>query len=175
MEINKYDLGLERCERIAKAKKKYEKLKEGLQEFNSGLRRLGYKKDVEKGPIKLIETIDEIFSCQEAVEFLDKETYCKYFRKLQEFDSVYDDTRECCHVIGSDFCSLSLCEFVWLGIELLDIGTYDSLIFSEFPCTEEVFCSGYFGYYENENANETRVTGPEECWEFLKKEYEELD
>lgn len=174
MELAKYNLGLDRAEKLVAAKEKYEELKGALRKFNEGLRKIGYNINVYKEPVKLLNLIDEIFESQEAVEFLDKKTYCKYFRALQEIDAVYDETRDCCHKIGSDFCSLNLCEFTWLGVDLLDIGTYDSAIFADYPCTQEMFANGYFEYGETEDSEMTRVDTPEKCWEFLKKEYEEL-
>ena len=173
--MNKYDLGLARIEKLGKLKETYDKLLDGLNEFNDGLRKLGYGKHMGTAK-KVVKLINEIINSFPAVEFLDKSSYVDFFNRIKEIDEISEGMKECCRTIGSDFCSFSLFEFICLAIDLLEIATYDSLICPDYPCTGEMFFSGKFSYYEaNNETKEIVVDTPEKCWEYLKENYEALE
>lgn len=174
--MNKYEVGLERIELIAKSKERYKDLLKGLEDFNKILIDIGYNSKVKRGPRKITQLIENIFYELNESEFLEKDKYCSYFKELKNIDDIFYKGKEACRVIGSDFCSLELCEFIWLGIDLLQIGTYDNIICPDYPSTEEIFSNGSFSYYEQLNSDkEIIIDSIEKCWDFLKKSYDDLD
>lgn len=174
--MRKGELGLERINKLDELEKKYNILKEGLDTFNQALYELGYDRKVLKGPNRILNILDKIFKSFQGVEFLDKETYIIFLNELKDIDSIYDNAKEACRIIGSDFCDLSMCEFVWLGLDLLEIATYDSLICPDYPCTSEIFNEGKFSYYDIGNeTNEIVIDSAEKCWNYLKENYDALE
>lgn len=173
--MRKGELGLTRIEKLNELSERYEKLKEGLRTYNAGLIALGYKKRLGE-PKRVTGLIDMIFRSFPAVEFLDKDRYCYFVREIKELEKIEDDMKGACQIIGSDFCSFSLCEFLWLAGELLEVATYDSLICPDYPCTSEIICNGKFSYYEvGDEQNEIVVDTPEKCWDYLKENYDALE
>ena len=174
--MNKGKIGLERINKLSALEERYTTLKEGLDSFNQALYELGYNKKVLKGPERILNIIDKILKSFQGVEFLDKESYINFLNELKEIDNIYDNAKEACRIIGSDFCDLSMCEFVWLGLDLLEIATYDSIICPDYPCTSEIFNEGKFSYYNiDDETNEIVIDSAEKCWDYLKENYDALE
>lgn len=173
--MRKGELGLQRIEKLNELKKRYEDLKAALRVYNDGLIAFGYKKKIGE-PKRVISLLDMIFESFPAVEFLDKDRYCYFIREIAKLEAIEDNMRDACRVIGSDFCSFSLCEFYWLASELLEVATYDSLICPDYPCTSEIICNGNFSYYNiGDETTEIIIDTPEKCWDYLKESYDALE
>lgn len=101
--MNKGKIGLERINKLSALEERYATLKEGLDTFNQALYELGYNKKVLKGPERILNIIDKILKSFQGVEFLDKESYINFLNELKEIDNIYDNAKEACRIIGSDF------------------------------------------------------------------------
>lgn len=169
--MNKYDLGLKRIDELEKCKEKFKDLNEIVEEIDDKMTSLGGSFKIPKVQEMIQNLIDE-FS---GVEFMSKETYCFYFNSLKRFDTIAEELDKLYYKIGNDFGKFSLFEYICLGIDLLQIATYDSLICPDYPCTSELIYSGEFGYYLPDSDEEIKIDTPEKCWEYLKEDYDALD
>ena len=107
---------------------------------------------------------------------MSKKDYCNFVRELKDIEIISDKINESAKEIGNDFGSFSLFEFIVLGEELLETLTYDSYMCPDYPATQEIMSAGHFSYYEIDQPDkEIVVSGPEECWEFLNDNYNQLE
>ena len=96
--------------------------------------------------------------------------------RIKEMEEIFDKASIGMRKYSSDFGEISYAEFLWLAGECLEVGTYDSLICPEYPCTSEILCNGKFSYYEiGDETNEIIIDSPEKCWEYLKESYDALE
>lgn len=170
--MTKYELGLQRINKLEEYKKKFDELNKVVEQIDNKMKKLGGGFKISKVQNLIKELIEE-FS---GVEFISKEVYCEYFNAIKEFRDIEDEIDKLYYKIGNDFGKFNLFEYNCLGIDLLGIGTYDSLICPDYPCTSEIMYNDKFSYYlTSDPMNEIVIDSPEKCWDYLKENYDAIN
>lgn len=172
--MRKGEIGLQRCYKLGELQDRYDELYSLFGKLEKEMRKLGFRK---LGvPKRVVNLFNMIFRSFPANEFMDKDHYVWFIKEIKEIEAISDDIDKVFRAFGNDFANFSLFEFIVLATDLLEIGTYDSLICPDYPCTEELILNGGFSYYEvGDEENEIRVDTPEKCWEYLKQNYDALE
>lgn len=172
--MRKGELGLQRAEKIAELKERYNELITAVQEVDEILYPVFYTR---VGlPPRIERLFSAIFKSFPENEFMSKQNYINFCNEIKEMEEIFDKASIGMRKYSSDFGEISYAEFLWLAGECLEVGTYDSLICPEYPCTGEILCNGKFSYYEiGDETNEIVIDSPEKCWEYLKESYDALE
>ena len=172
--MKKGELGLQRTEKIAELKERYNELVATVKEVDEILYPVFYTR---VGlPPRIERLFSAIFKTFPENEFMSKQDYIDFCNEIKEIEEIFDKASIGMRKYSSDFGEISYAELLWLAGECLEVGTYDSLICPEYPCTSEILCNGKFSYYETgDETNEIVIDSPEKCWEYLKESYDALE
>ena len=87
--MTKYELGLERIEKIEECKEKYYELIDGLEKFGNTMYKLGYKHNIGK-PKRIIRLFERIFNSFPEKEFMTREDFKWICSEILEIGKISD-------------------------------------------------------------------------------------
>lgn len=172
--MKKGELGLQRTEKIAELNERFEYLVQKVKEVDEILYPIWYAKF--GVPPRIERLFSAIFKSFPENEFMTKQNYVDFCNEILEIEKIFDEANPVIREYSSDFGEISFAEFLWLAGECLEVGTYDSLMNPEYPCTSEILCNGQFSYYEvGDETNEIVIDSPGKCWDYLRENYDALE
>lgn len=170
--MNKYEMGLERIEKLESCKVRLRELNGYVEQIDREMKNLGGTFSIKV----MQDLLDRIIKSFAEVEFLDKKSYCGFVSEIKEIEKICDRIDVLYREIGSDFGNFSLFEYIVLATDLLEYATYDSIICPDYPCTSEIMYNGKFSYYlTSDSTNEIVIDSPEKCWDYLKENYDAIE
>lgn len=174
--MSKYELGLERIDKIDECKEKYYELMDGLEQFGNTIYKLGYKHNIGK-PKRIIRLFDRIFDSFPEKEFMTREDFKWICSEILEISKISDTLEEYSKIFGgADFGSFTLFELLCLAKDLVGYGTYDLLLCPDIDNVSEFLADGKFSYWETSDPDtEIIVDSLDKLYDFLKENYDTED